>query len=250
MPSDMDRSTTAKVVVATTVALSFISFWRAAAVSAERPRLIRILRGWHRRARHRKKRPLVHPGGNAVQLCRALDLHGIEQHVRARRRLRGGARFHGSLRRAAFGLLADLRLHPHRTHQRGKRRPVPGASSQRDLRSEPSRPARAPRPVRRGFRRAGDHLLLVEQHQGHSRIQRQGAAHHADHHGHGGGLPDLVPHHPVAGAQGDTPARSGSAQPAVRARGFGLVPRHRLAADRLHRDRHRLRTLAALHERF
>src|SRR5664280_2084088 len=32
MPSEMGRSTTAKVVVATTVALSFISFWRAAAV--------------------------------------------------------------------------------------------------------------------------------------------------------------------------------------------------------------------------
>jgi amino acid transporter len=32
MPSDVDRSATAKVVVATTVALSFISFWRAAAV--------------------------------------------------------------------------------------------------------------------------------------------------------------------------------------------------------------------------
>src|SRR6266566_3953388 len=32
MPSEMGRSTTAKVVVATTVALSFISFWRASAV--------------------------------------------------------------------------------------------------------------------------------------------------------------------------------------------------------------------------
>jgi len=32
MPSDAERSATAKVVVATTVALSFISFWRAAAV--------------------------------------------------------------------------------------------------------------------------------------------------------------------------------------------------------------------------
>src|ERR1700719_1635228 len=32
MPSEMSRGTTAKVVVATTVALSFISFWRAAAV--------------------------------------------------------------------------------------------------------------------------------------------------------------------------------------------------------------------------
>ena len=40
---------------------------------------------------------------------------------------------------------------------------------------------------------AGHRLLLVEQHQGHSRIQRQGAAHHADHHRDGGGVPDLVP---------------------------------------------------------
>src|SRR6201996_6367519 len=32
MPSDADRSATAKVVVATTVALSFISFWRASAI--------------------------------------------------------------------------------------------------------------------------------------------------------------------------------------------------------------------------
>src|SRR5499427_6527162 len=32
MPSNVERSNTAKVVVATTVALSFISFWRAAAI--------------------------------------------------------------------------------------------------------------------------------------------------------------------------------------------------------------------------
>src|ERR1700681_3489176 len=32
MPSEFPRSSTAKVVVATTVALSFISFWRAAAI--------------------------------------------------------------------------------------------------------------------------------------------------------------------------------------------------------------------------
>ena len=36
-------------------------------------------------------------------------------------------------------------------------------------------------------------LLLVAEHQGHARIQRQGAAHHADHHRHGGGVADLVP---------------------------------------------------------
>ena len=46
-----------------------------------------------------------------------------------------------------------------------------------------------------GFARAGHHLLLVAEHQGHARIERQGAAHHADHHRHGGDLSDLVPAH-------------------------------------------------------
>ena len=41
-------------------------------------------------------------------------------------------------------------------------------------------------------------VLLVEQYQGHPRIQRQGAAHHADHHRHGGRVPDLVPAHDFA----------------------------------------------------
>ena len=44
----------------------------------------------------------------------------------------------------------------------------------------------------RVLRRGGHRLLLVEEHQGHARIQRQGAAHHADHHRDGGGVVDLV----------------------------------------------------------
>ena len=55
-----------------------------------------------------------------------------------------------------------------------------------------------PEPVRRRLRRARHRLLLVEQYQGHPRIQRQGAAHHADHHRDGGGVSDLVPHHAAA----------------------------------------------------
>ena len=54
------------------------------------------------------------------------------------------------------------------------------------------------RTFRRVLRRARHHLLLVEQHQGHSRIERQGAAHHADHHRDGGRVPDLVPAHDAA----------------------------------------------------
>ena len=36
------------------------------------------------------------------------------------------------------------------------------------------------------FAIAGDHLFLVGEHQGHSRIEREGAAHHVHHHGDGG----------------------------------------------------------------
>ena len=41
----------------------------------------------------------------------------------------------------------------------------------------------------------GHRLFLVAQHQGHARIERQGAADHADHHRDGGDVPDLVPAH-------------------------------------------------------
>ena len=37
-----------------------------------------------------------------------------------------------------------------------------------------------------GLRGRGDHLLLVAEHQGHRGVQRQGSARHADHHGDGG----------------------------------------------------------------
>ena len=48
----------------------------------------------------------------------------------------------------------------------------------------------------RRLRHHGDRLLLVEEHPGHARIQRKGPAHHADHHRDGGDPDRLVPHHP------------------------------------------------------
>ena len=81
---------------------------------SERSRLVHVLRRRHRRTRHRRKRPLVHPRRHAVQLRGALRLHGKLQHVRARRRVRRGARRHGSVRGAPFGFRADFRLHPDR----------------------------------------------------------------------------------------------------------------------------------------
>ena len=252
MPSGEARSTGAKVVVATTVALSFISFWRAAAIVLSDLASSAFYAGGIAEHAIGRERALVHPRRHAVQLRRPLRLHGIVQHVRARRRLRGGARRHGPVRGPAVGFLADLRLHPHRSHQRGQRRPVPGPPAQRDRRPESPGTARfQPNLFAAGFGIIVTVLFLVEQHQGHSRIQRQGAAHHADHHRDGGRVPHLVPHHAAAGAQG-APCRP---LPLPRnlqfsARSPGLVQRHHLAADRRHRHHHRLRPLAALHERL
>ena len=49
--------------------------------------------------------------------------------------------------------------------------------------------------LRRGLRGAGDRLFLVEEHPGHARVQRQGDAHHEDHHRDGGDADRLVPAH-------------------------------------------------------
>ena len=114
-----------KVVVATTVALSFISFWRAAAIVLA-TWLVGILCRRHRRAGHRAKRSLVHPGRDALQFCGSLRLHGKLQHVRSRRRLCRCPRLHGSVHGAAVGFRAHLRLHSDRPHQHRQRGPVPG----------------------------------------------------------------------------------------------------------------------------
>ena len=51
--------------------------------------------------------------------------------------------------------------------------------------------------LRRRLRHRGDALLLVAEHQGHSRVQRTRAADHEDHHRDGGDADRLVPDHAV-----------------------------------------------------
>ena len=80
----------------------------------QRPRFICVLCRRHRRAGDRKKRSVVHPRCHAVQLRRALRLHGKLQHVRARRRLRRRSRRDGPVHGPAFRFRTDLRLHPDR----------------------------------------------------------------------------------------------------------------------------------------
>ena len=185
----------AKVVVATTVALAFISFWRAASIVLSDLASSAFLRRRHRRTGGRTQRGLVCSGRHAVQFRRAFRVSRKLLDVRARRRLRRGARLHGPLRRARFRLVAAVRLHPHRPYQRGQRRPVSRRADERNRGMLHSKYAAFAQLVFGRLRRSGHHLLLVGKHQGHARIERQSAAHHADHHRDGGDLPDLVPAH-------------------------------------------------------
>ena len=101
------------------------------------------------------------------------------------------------------------------------------------------------------LRRRRDHLLLVEQHQGHSRIERQGAAHHADHHRDGGDPADLVPDHAAAARQQSscrplpTPSNLHFSNESL-----GWLRGHLLAEISRSPDDHRVRPLAAGDERL
>src|ERR1700760_3412088 len=78
---------TVPVFIATTVMLSFISFWRVAAIVladlGPPPYLTR------------RAAPKGHPRGDAVQLRRAPDIRRVQQYVWARRRVSRGQRGHG-----------------------------------------------------------------------------------------------------------------------------------------------------------
>ncbi len=57
----------------------------------------------------------------------------------------------------------------------------------------PPRPGDETGNVRGYFRRDRDHLFLAQEYHRYSRIQPEGSAHHADHHGYGGHFNRLVP---------------------------------------------------------
>ena len=124
-----------KVVVATTVALTFISFWRAAAVVLSDLASSAFYAGGIAEHAVGKSAPWFILGVMLFSFAvRSVYLESL-QHVRARRRVCRGARCHESFHGAALGIRADLRLHLDRTHQRGQRRPVPGPPAERDHQS-------------------------------------------------------------------------------------------------------------------
>ena len=149
---------------------------------------------------------MVHPRHHAVFLCRARDLRRKLQHVRARRRVPRGQRGHGRHAGKIQRLRPDVRLHPDGPDQRRVRGPVHRRPHQRNLRLPPHRVAHLAG-YRRGVLRDHVHgLFLVVQHQGRTRIQPEGHAHHADHDGDGRDPDQLVPvhrFHPPSGIAAD-----------------------------------------------
>ena len=83
-----------------------------------------LLHRRHRRVPDRQGRPLVHPGGHALQLRRPQRLHRELRHVRPRRRLPDRQGGHGWRAGPARGLGPALRLHPDRADQRRDGRAV------------------------------------------------------------------------------------------------------------------------------
>ena len=129
MSSIPTRSTATKVVVASTVMLAFISFWRAAAIVLnDLASSVFYVGGIVEQAIGQC--PVVHSCRHAVQLRRAVDLHGKQQHVCTWRRLRCRSRRHGAVCCAPFRIRTPVRLHSDRTDQQRERRPVSRATHQ------------------------------------------------------------------------------------------------------------------------
>ena len=170
MPT-LPRSATTRVVVATTVMLSFISFWRASAIVLSDLASSAYYVGGIAETSDRQVGALVHSGHHAVLLRGPRHLRGKLQHVRARRRVQSGARGHGRHAGQVLGFRPDVRLRAHRPHQRRQRRTLSGRPDQRHRRAHASEPARAARDFRRGIRHCSDDLLLAEEHHRHSRVE-------------------------------------------------------------------------------
>ncbi len=181
---------TTKVVVATTVALTFITFWQAAAVVLNDLASTMFYIGGITEQAIGKPAPVDGAGRHAVQLRGALGLHGKLRHVRARRRLHRGQGQHRPHGCEALGLLAGRGLCSHRPHQRRQRGPVSGAPAQRYGGDAASKLAHRSEYVCGFLQRGGHRLLLVQQYQRRSGIQPQSSAHYADHHGDGGDHPE------------------------------------------------------------
>ena len=201
MSSGTRQNSTAKVVVATTVALSFISFWRAAAIVLSDLASSAFYAGGIAEHAIGKSAPWFIL---AVMLfsfaVRSVYLESCSMFVR------GGvyvvvrdAMGHFMARLSVSALIFDYIL-------TGPISVVSAGQYLGHLLNEFAETSHITPRVSPNLFAAGFGVLVTvyfwrSNIQRHSRIQRQGAAHHADHHRHGGGLPDLVPDHAAAAAE-------------------------------------------------
>ena len=81
-----------RIVVATSVMLTFISYWRAGRHRIERFGIVGVLRLWHCGTGRGEIRSMVHRCGHAVLFHRPRGVRGELFHVRARWRLPRGQR--------------------------------------------------------------------------------------------------------------------------------------------------------------
>ena len=159
------RAATVKVVVATTVMLSFISFWRAAAIVLSDLASSAYYVGGIAETAVGKSAPWFILAIMLFSYRGARHLHRELLDVRARRRVQSGPRGHGRDAGQVLRLRPDVRLRAHRPDLRRQRRAVPGRPDQRDRREPaPARTARLPALFRRGLRRRRHHLLLAQEH--------------------------------------------------------------------------------------
>ena len=190
------RPATVKVVVATTVMLSFISFWRAAAIVLSDLASSAYYVGGIAETAIGKAAPWFIL---AIMLfsyaVRAIYIESCSMFVRGGvyrvvHEAMGGTLAKFSVSALMFdyvltgpisGVSAGLYLGG-LINEIGEHLHIAGA-------------ARLSAVLRRRLRRRGHALLLAQEHHRHARIQREGAAHHADHHRHGGDPDRLVPGH-------------------------------------------------------
>ncbi len=133
-PSERAFSSGAKVVVATTVALSFISFWRGASIVLSDLASSAFYAGGIAEQAIGKSAPWFVLGVMLFSFAvRSVYMESCSMFVR------GGVYVvvrdsMGPFMARAVGLRAGLRLHPHRTHQRGQRGAIPGRAAERNQR--------------------------------------------------------------------------------------------------------------------
>ena len=143
-----------RVIVATTALLDIYLLLACCGYCPERFGVFGVLRRWRSRRVHRQDRAMVHSGDHVVFVRGARGVRRKLQHVRTRRRVPRrkavARRSVGEIQRVG----ADVRLHPHRSHQRGvcwaihrwaAQRSVPEISLERRVCSGDDRSA-SPRP--------------------------------------------------------------------------------------------------------